>query len=174
MAASAFRTGANAITASLEWPSPKLVVSASSLTSLSEPADRYFGIDFSRQGGSTQFDQSTRDLFKARGGGLSSANWDTTGNMITSQNFSLDDVSGALDPAKPETGYIYVPGSRAAGNSWTRHSGAAGLIASGYDKFTMPLYGGFDGLDITEMEPLVNNTLVACKSKQGSYERILL
>ena len=162
---------ANAITASLEWPSPKLVVSASSLTSLSEPADRYFGIDFSRNANS-QFDQSTRDLFKARGGGLSSGSWDTSGNMIYSQNFSLDDVSGALDAAIPETGYIYNVGSRAAGTSWTVQSGAAGLISAGYDKFTMPLYGGFDGLDIQEMEPLINNrdNLIGT-SKQASYEK---
>ena len=164
------RVPPSAITASLEWPSPKLVVSASSLSSLAEPADRYFGIDLSRQG-NDQFDQSTRDLFKARGGGLSSNNWDTTGNMINSQNFTLDDVSGAVDPSVPEAGFIYVPGSRVAGTAWTRHSGAAGLIASGYDKFTMPLYGGFDGLDVQEMEPLVNNTLVSSKTMQNSYEK---
>ena len=162
---------ADAITASLEWPAPKLVGSAS-LSSLADPTDRYFGIDMSRQGSSTQLDQSTRDLFKARGGGLSSNNWDITGNMINSQNFSLDDVSGAVDPTIPATGFVYVAGSRAAGNSWTKHSGTAGLITAGYDKFTMPLYGGFDGLDIQKMEPLINNTLVDNNTTpQNSYEK---
>ncbi len=163
---------ANAITASLEWPAPKLVGSAS-LSSLSDATDRYFGIDLSRQGTSTQLDQSVRDLFKARGAGLSDNNWDTTGNMINSQNFSLDDVSGSEDPNVTQTGFVYVAGSRAAGNSWTAQpsSGTTDLISAGYDKFTMPLYGGFDGLDIQQMEPLVNNTLVSGKTMQNSYEK---
>ena len=157
------------ITASFEWPSPKLVGS-SSAGYLSDPTDRYFGIDLSRQG-NNQFDQSLHDLFKARGGGLSSESWDTSGDMIYSQHFSLDDVSGALNPAIPETGFIYKAGSRANGNSWTKVSGAAELIAAGYDKFTMPVYGGFDGMDIQEMEPLVNNQRVSGKTKENSYEK---
>lgn len=162
------------IVTSLQWPSMKLVQSAS-LPSLSDPTDRYFGVDLTRNG-STQFDQSLHDLFKARGGGLSTdgsgnGNWDTTGNMIYSEVFSLDNVSGAADVAIPETGYVYVNGSRALGTSWTKQSGAAGLISAGYDKFTMPMYGGFDGLDIQEMEPLVNNTLVLSKTRENSYEK---
>ena len=159
-------------TASLQWPEPRLVGSAS-LSSLSDPTDRYFGIEFTRDS-STQFDQSLHDLYKARGGGLSAQNWDTTGEMEYSQHFSLDDVSGALDPSIPETGYIYKSGSRANGNSWTVQSGAAGLIAAGYDKFTMPLYGGFDGMDIQEMEPLVNNQRVSGKTRENSYEKYTL
>lgn len=157
------------ISASLQWPSMKLVGS-SSLGSLSDPSDRYFGADLSRNG-NTQFDQSLFDLFKARGGGLSSNNWDTSGNMVYSEVFSLDNVSGAVDASRPETGFIYVNGSRALGTSWTKQSGAAGLISSGYDKFTMPMYGGFDGLDIQEMEPLVNNRLVEGKTREASYEK---
>jgi len=157
------------ISASLQWPSMKLVGS-SSLSSLSDPTDRYFGVDLSRNG-NTQFDQSLFDLFKARGGGLSSNNWDTSGNMVYSEVFSLDNVSGAVDASRPETGFIYVNGSRALGTSWTKQSGAAGLISSGYDKFTMPMYGGFDGLDIQEMEPLVNNRLVEGKTREASYEK---
>jgi len=157
------------ITSSLQWPSMKLVGS-SSLSSLSDPSDRYFGVDLSRNG-NTQFDQSLFDLFKARGGGLSSNNWDTSGNMVYSEVFSLDNVSGAVDASRPETGFIYVNGSRALGTSWTKQSGAAGLISSGYDKFTMPMYGGFDGLDIQEMEPLVNNRLVTSQTREASYEK---
>ena len=159
----------SSIVTSLQWPSMKLVQS-SSLSSLSDPTDRYFGADLSRNAG-TQFDQSLYDLLKAKGGALSNGKWDTSGDMIYSEVFSLDNVSGAIDPARPETGYIYVNGSRALGTSWTKQSGAAGLIASGYDKFTMPMYGGFDGLDVKEMEPLVNNKLVESKSRENSYEK---
>ena len=162
------------LTASLEWPSPKLVASAS-MTALSDPTDRYFGIDYNRSG-STQFDMSIHDLFKARGGGLSSASWDSSGDMTNSQHFSLDDVSGSENPAIESTGYVYVAGSRADNKSWTAVSGgAAAILDKGYDKFTMPLYGAFDGLDITEMEPLVNNRSgLIGDVANNSYERYTL
>ena len=52
------------------------------MTALSDPTDRYFGIEVTTEVlGSTQFDMSINDLFKARGGGLSNNNWDTTGDL---------------------------------------------------------------------------------------------
>ena len=159
------------LTASLEWPAPKLVQSAS-IGYLSDPTDRYFGVDLSRTGNNL-FDESTYDLFKARGGGLSSGSYDTTGDMERAQSFSLDDVSGSEDPAVESTGYVYVPGSRKDNKSWTAVSGGAqAILDKGYDKFTMPLYGGFDGLDITEMEPLINNraALHTGKTAATSYQ----
>ena len=171
-------SGTMPITASLEWPSPKLVSSAS-MAALSDPTDRYFGIDYTRQG-NTQFDMSIHDLFKARGGGLSDSNWDTTGNMTSSQHFSLDDVSGAVNPAVESAGYVYKAGSRSDGTSWTAVSGGAqAILDKGYDKFTMPLYGAFDGLDITEMAPLINNRKGSSpihydRAAATSYERYTL
>jgi len=164
------------LTSSLEWPSPKLVGS-SSMASLSDPTDRYFGIDYTRQGISVQFDASIYDLFKARGGDLSANLWDASGDLTSSQHFSLDDVSGALNANFPSTGYIYKPGSRADNKSWTARSGTLQLLDDGYDKFTLPLYGAFDGLDITEMEPLINNrttSAVIGDAAGSSYARYTL
>ena len=40
--------------------------------------------------------------------------------------------------------------SAADNKSWTAVSGGAeAILSKGYDKFTMPLYGAFDGLDTT-------------------------
>ena len=162
-------------TASLEWPSPKMVISASSLSSLSEPADRYFGIDVSRQG-STLFDQSMNDLLKARTSTLK--RWDKTGDMIDSVIFSLDEVSASSDvPAE----YIFKAGSRADAVSVTATgsngsgSNAGRILDAGYDKFTMVMHGGFDGLEIKEMEPLINNRdeLIGA-SAVTSYEKYTL
>tara|TARA_R110002126_G_scaffold45056_2_gene127944 strand:+ start:14 stop:2071 length:2058 start_codon:yes stop_codon:yes gene_type:complete len=167
------------ITASLEWPSPKMVISASSLSSLSEPADRYFGIDVSRQG-STLFDQSMHDLLKARTKTLSSDNWDKTGDMIDSVIFSLDEVSASSAvPAE----YIFNAGSRAGALSVTATgsdglgSNAGRILDAGYDKFTMTMHGGFDGLEVKEMEPLINNRItspVIGTTAVTSYEKYTL
>ena len=52
--------------------------------------------------------------------------------------------------------------------------GAEAILSKGYDKFTMPLYGAFDGLDTTEMEPLVNNRSgLIGDVANNSYERYL-
>ena len=154
-------SGTMPLTASLEWPKPKLVQSAS-VGYLADPTDRYFGYDFSRQSSATLFDESTYDLFKARSADLSGENWDTSGEMIYSHIFSLDDVSGAVDGLS-QNGYVYVSGSRAksgSDRSWTAVSGTEAILDAGYDRFTLGLHGGFDGLDITEMEPLINNNII--------------
>lgn len=69
---------------------------------------------------------------------------------------SLDDVSAA----NVETA-VWVSGSRAGtgAESFTRtsDSGSAQLVKLGFNKFWMPLAGGFDGVDITEADPF-NNT----------------
>jgi len=144
-----------------EWPKPKLVQSAS-VGYLADPTDRYFGYDFSRQSSATLFDESTYDLFKAKNADLSADNWDTAGEMVYSHIFSLDDVSGAVDGLS-QNGYVYVSGSRASSGtnrSWTAVSGTEAILDAGYDRFTLGLHGGFDGLDITEMEPLINNNII--------------
>ena len=161
------------ITASLEWPAPKMVVSASSLTSIADQTDRYFGIDFARHG-SSLFDDSTYDLLKARSVDLSSENWDTTGNMIYSDVFSLDEVK--VVSSNNTNHFVFVSGSRASGDSLSAASSSAEeILNQGYDKFTMALYGGFDGLEVREMEPLINNRagLIGSDPKQ-SYEKYTL
>lgn len=171
-------SGADALTSSLQWPSPKLVVSASSNTQLSDPTDVYFGYEFTRDG-SQVFDESTYDILKpyakALSAGSGDGNWDTTGDMVYSHYFSLDDVSGssATTIQASGSGFIYKSGSRADGNSYTaaESDGTQALIDAGYDKFTMPFYGGFDGLEVKEMEPLINNRngLIGT-SIEASYE----
>ena len=77
--------------------------------------------------------------------------------------FSLDDLV-----VTPGTRTVtYTSGSRALGTSYTATSGSAALLngeggASSDDnveirQFVMPVWGGFDGLDITEKEPFKND-----------------
>jgi hypothetical protein len=94
--------------------------------------------------------------------------------MVNSWIFSLDDVSASVGGIA-SNGYVYSSGSRATGKSRTAVQNDPGAILdAGYDKFTMPLYGGFDGLDTTEMEPLINNARLSGKSVSDSYEKYTL
>ena len=66
--------------------------------------------------------------------------------------FSLDDL--VVDSALRTV--TYTSGSRAALTSRTATSGAANLLDLDIQQFMMPIWGGFDGLDITEKEPFRN------------------
>jgi len=81
--------------------------------------------------------------------------------------FTLDDISGSAG--------TWVSGSRddadAGSGSLTFANGpVVGVLDAGYDRFTVPLYGGFDGLDITEMDPFANRNIDGAANDDDSYE----
>ena len=79
--------------------------------------------------------------------------------------FTLDDLSASLNGA-----YSYSSGSRAAGQSVTARSGSyKDILDAGYDRFTSPLFGGFDGFDITEPEPLNNSRAIRDNATEKTY-----
>jgi hypothetical protein len=106
--------------------------------------------------------------------------------------FSLDDLvmqdvdQGAGTKVKSRQHVDWLPGSRYAGASVTvlgttqaEYDAAKCLISTkpgtyrdilehGYDQFTLPLVGGFDGLDITEKDPF-RNTLLAGQNELSHY-----
>jgi len=134
----------HAVTASVEFPRPVLRVSASD-GNLANPTDAYFGVQTSQGASSTVFDKSTIDLFRPRGGAVG---FSVPTNGALSPTFTLDDISGSDG--------VYVTGSGNSGTetSLTAQSGAvSGVLDQGYDRFTVPLFGGFDGVDILQMDP---------------------
>jgi hypothetical protein len=63
----------------------------------------------------------------------------------------------------------WASGSRRAGTSTTAVSSSwKQILDDGYDKFTAPLYGGTDGVDIKERDPFNNASIGA--SQLSSYE----
>jgi hypothetical protein len=87
-----------------------------------------------------------------------------TSPLSTAWIFSLDDVSGSSDGQS----YYYVSGSRRAGYSLSAASGSfTASIDAGLDRFTAPLFGGTDGLNIREKNPL-RNALLTGKTDQNS------
>jgi phage tail sheath protein FI len=75
--------------------------------------------------------------------------------------FTLDDIK--------DDG-TWLSGSHAAGTALSNVSGAiSGVLDKGYDRFTVPLYGGFDGLDITELNPFRNSGFPSNPTDNNSY-----
>lgn len=135
-------------TGSLKWPTVRLRHSASD-GGLSDQTDAYFGMQSTRTIGSTRGDMSMKDYHR-----LWTVDWsdgqDGNGLVSYSYIFTLDDV------VVSSGGAHYQSGSRADGDSKTAAGSYKGLIDAGYDRFTMPLWGGFDGFDITKPDPLYN------------------
>ena len=152
--------GITNFTASLEFPTMQLRVSSSDGGVLSD-GDAYFGI-ITQKVGSQKFDEDVRDLVRIKPDGVDShIQGALTGYQFM---FTLDDlvgVSGSSDKS------YWLSGSHAAGSSVTAVAASVSGAAEGYkaiidrgnDKFTMPLFGGFDGLDITERDPFRNEFL---------------
>jgi len=81
--------------------------------------------------------------------------------------FSLDDIIYA---AGTDT-FSYSPGCRIAGTSFTATSGTAATLdpSVAINSFTTLFYGGTDGWDITELDPLRNSGIVSAATPESSY-----
>ena len=135
-----------AFTGSAFYPAIPLRVSASA-GGLSNPKDAYFGID-TTQNSNNRHDESYSDVVRMLPPAVDS--FSTTTSTEFSYMFSLDDISGSASDANSLG--VWVSGSRLAGNSFT--SGTyTGVLDQGYNRFTVPLCGGYDGIDITEKDP---------------------
>ena len=90
------------------------------------------------------------------------------GSNAYSYLFSLDDLSAAV-AGNADGVAIWVSGSRFDGNSFTAVSGTyEEVLDVGYNRFTVPLYGGFNGLDIRDKEPF-NNTDLSDGTDASNY-----
>ena len=127
---------------------------------LQNPTDAYFGFQTSQTVGGTVFSPSIEDLLSPRGGAVG----DYTGagsQLVLSPTFTLDDVSGTLG--------TYSTGSFAS-NSLTFVFGAvSGVLDQGFDRFTVPVFGGFDGTDIQEMDPFSAARMPTTPGEDSSY-----
>ena len=138
-----------AFTGSVYYPAIPLRVSASA-GGLSNPKNAYFGAD-TTQNGNNRHDSSYSDTIRMLPLPLSS--FALSDSTEYSYVFSLDDVVPSAVGTANAIG-VWQSGSRLAGNSWTALSASyTSVLDQGYNRFTVPLHGGFDGLDITEKDP---------------------
>jgi len=146
-------------TASIYFPSVPTRVSASD-GGIPNPRDSFFGATTAQNlaNENIKFQKGYADYLRSFPTGLQTT-------LTESWVFSLDDVvtSGSA------TAY-HEFGSRAAGNSTTAQgAGASAILDAGYDSFTAPMYGGFDGLDITELEPFRNSGMSSSDTEFTNY-----
>jgi len=139
------------------FPSLRLRHSASD-GGINNPTDAYFGINTNRDAASLRFDESYIDMVRPLPLEFNSFGKSTTAGSLNTEHsfiFTLDDiVSGTA-------GYYYESGSRQGSTSFTAGATVTykNLLDNGYDRFTAPIHGGFDGLNITEKEPFRNTPI---------------
>jgi hypothetical protein len=135
-------------TGSLGWPVVRLRHSASD-GGMSNQTNAYFGMQTTRDLQSTRGDVSTKDYHRRWLSSWSDSQ-DGSGLVSYSYIFTMDDIIATSALA------FYSSGSRAAGTSKSSLGEYKDLVDLGYDRFTAPLWGGFDGFDITKPDPLYN------------------
>jgi len=157
--------GATGPKVSVYYPVPELRLSASD-GNLSNPTDAYFGYQTTQTVGGTVFDRSNIDLLRPRGGMVGSMFSAVTGDSEPSVTFTLDDISGSS--GEWESGSFSE--ATAVDQSLTRANGLInGVLDQGFDRFTIPMYGGFDGTAITEMDPFGNTALSGTPTDKTNY-----
>ena len=154
-------------TGSLSFPEVRLRVSASD-GGLTDATKAYFGMQTTRTATSTTHDVSVGDFHRL---------WLPTSLMPDDPTtyatkhpsalagicaygyvFSMNDISASAGAQ-----YSYKSGSRRGVNS-DGHNGAvtdSTLLNAGYDSFTAPFWGGFDGWNILNPDPVYNASLAS-------------
>jgi hypothetical protein len=180
-------------TASLEWPDYLLRVTASNATrGLARNA--YFGVRTTREDTGRFYSRAYLDLTYPLEGksGAGIDPWEKGTGTVHTFAFSLDDVRQASSSAKgwqddavyantsrkvdgnsiSATGIYYkAEGSKAFAELTRLYSntseGWKTVLDAGYNKFTMPLHGGFDGVDVKQKDPFSIDELDGGASSDG-------
>ena len=122
----------------------------------SDQARTYWGIRPKISAQSNQHDPDYIDYLRGLGMGQGEEGTHTPGTGFEySFIFSLDDVSGS----STTNVWSWASGNFGAGASYTSKAGQDfdGLLDANVRQFIMPVWGGSEGFDITEMEPLRNS-----------------
>jgi hypothetical protein len=149
-------TGAAGSTA-LAISYPQFLTRTDTVTgSLSTPFNAYWGATYNKKANLVYKDKTYTDLAKM----LSTTITTTQANMVTTDYISLDEVSSSLpNGSLSATSYFYSSGSFVTGKSLTAINGYINTLNAGINRFTVPMYNGFNGLNILESDPFNNNDM---------------
>ena len=177
-------------TASITYPAVATRISASS-DGANPTTNAYYGLHTGKSTTSTVHDAGYGDYLRAFGKNIiSDSNWADTfgegtlpGGLEYQWRFSLDEVvvvsgsgfstsapTNAIEDAYFESGSYQMGGAWNAANSLG--NGAANyknVLDSKVNRFTSPLFGGFDGLDITERDPFRNTRVDDAENETTNY-----
>ena len=167
--------------ATIEYPEVLTRLSCSNGADGANPTtNAYFGLQTSKSRTSTVFDPGYVDYLRPLGADIvTDALWvddfginGYTSPLVPQFNFTLDEIyvtTGSAYSAVTPTNNIedaaYIAGSFVNGTSFTATSSIGGaanyenILNAKINRFTSPLFGGFDGVDITERDPF-RNTLI--------------
>jgi len=148
---------------------PRLYLRASSSTGgLSDTRNAYWGLDTTREDSSILHEQSYGDVVAALPYGLSSYDADASADTEVSFYFTLDDIKSSNSGQPSDS--TYLAGSRTAGTSLSAASASyKGPLNASANRFCVPLYGGFEGVDIKQSEPFSNIVLQTTPADTTNY-----
>ena len=150
----------------------------------------YFGVDTKKSATSAVHNPGWVDYTRFMGSDLISSFNDNYGfdnsagdGVVFEYGFTLDEVvittgSGYSfsTPSSRVTQATYTSGSRLAGtafnNSLAANNNAGSyknIIKAGVYKFTVPMFGGFDGLNVFEREPFRNQYITSGETREQNY-----
>ena len=139
----------------LKFPVARLRLSSSD-GGIADQKNSYFGFQNTRTSTSTRADLSMGDVHNI----LDARLLDTTDLGMSG---SIDGVAAAYvftmnDIRSGTGGYYYESGSYKESEAASIKSGATykTLLQAGYDRYTAPIFGGFDGWDVKLPDPLYN------------------
>jgi hypothetical protein len=155
--------GTGDFTGSVIFPRP-LLRADTTTGSLSNPSNAYFGVHTDTPSG--KFARSIKDVVRSLAAGVSSFAASDASATEHAWYFTLDDVKYL---GSSTTEGQYLSGSRVLGTSITAGGSYQSVLNAGFNNFTTVMNGGFDGLDIREIEPF-RNTETANKTDKNSYE----
>ena len=149
------------------WPSIPLRVNGSDGFT-ANPYKAYFGIRPKVSNTSKAYDSDYCDYLRRLPSNYASQQFNPSENFEHSFIFSLDDI--VID-ANANT-VTYTSGSRLNNTSYTATNSTNDLLKKGVSRFMMPLFGGSDGFDIREREPLRFDLVESAKSATDSTNYI--
>ena len=147
----------------INYPDAQLRIS-SSAGGLVDQTDAYFGLN------AAAYLENTNAGYSSNRADAGYADYVyPLGNIASSDKepqwaFSLDNLIKPLG----KTYTYYEAGSRVAGTSYSATGSWRDLVDDGWTRFTAPLFGGFDGLNIVEIEPFRNQGMDS-KTVETSY-----
>lgn len=151
-----------------QFPSIPLRTSGSQGFS-ANPYKVHFGVRPKLSADSTINDSGYCDYIRPINSKYAAQQFNPSGDFEYSFIFSLDDIridAGAV---------TYESGSHKSGLSFTAVSGTIQpLFDLGVKQFAAPLFGGFDGFDVKQKEPLANEDLASTLNTRGDYKHYTL
>jgi len=170
LSGSAAGPGNGQLTGSLKFPRHQIRYTAAG-GGLVDPTSAYFGFRTTTTPTSTKNDNSVKDLGRILYAQLGGTDPTSYGEKNPSELPGVDAYEDIITLNNIVTGSggrtaTYTSASRAGGTAVAQYTE---LLNAGYNRFTAPFWGGFDGFDITKPDPLYNDGMAGTPTEINSY-----